>query len=316
MGYKQGMKTWKHVRLGLCCLFKHEAIAFKRATAAYLKKQPRHEQKQHLASLCRHNGQALLAALTWCRDHGIGCFRVNSHILPLKTHPEVGYGIKELPNGEEIIGMFKKCGAFSRRHDLRLTFHPDQFNVLSSPDPAIVRRSVAELVYQAEVAGWVAADVINLHGGGAYGDKPAALARLARVIKALPQKVRSRLTLENDDRVYTPADLLPLCRATGVPFVYDVHHHQCLPDGLTVEQATRQARATWNREPLFHVSSPLGGWGSGTQRSHSEYIDPADMPACWRNLPITVEVEAKAKELAVLKLMGQLEGEQNRARGA
>ncbi len=166
-----------------------------------------------------------------------------------------------------------------------------------------MQRSVAELVYQAEVAGWVHADVINLHGGGAYGDKKTALHRLVRVIRSLPQKVRSRLTLENDDRVYTPADLLPVCHATGVPLVYDVHHHRCLPDGLSVEDATQQALATWNREPLFHLSSPLGGWHSGTPRSHDDYIDPADMPACWRDLQITVEVEAKAKELAVKKLM-------------
>ena len=127
-------------------------------------------------------------------------------------------------------------------------------------------------------------------------------------IRSLPQKVRSRLTLENDDRVYTPADLLPVCHATGVPLVYDVHHHRCLPDGLSVEDATQQALATWNREPLFHLSSPLGGWNSGKPRNHDDFINPADIPACWRNLRITVEVEAKAKELAVRELMRQMAG--------
>ncbi len=153
-------------------------------------------------------------------------------------------------------------------------FTPISSYVLSSPDPGIVQRSVAELVYQAEVAGWVHADVINVHGGGAYGDKKTALQRLVRVIRSLPQKVRSRLTLENDDRVYTPADLLPVCHATGVPLVYDVHHHRCLPDGLSVEDATQQALATWNREPLFHLSSPLGGWSAGKPRSHDDYHRP------------------------------------------
>jgi UV DNA damage endonuclease len=281
---------------------------FRRTTAGFLLKKQPAEQKSLLAALCLHNARSLLAALTYCRDHGIGSFRINSQILPLKTHPEAGYAVRDLPGSRDIIASFKACGAFCRRHDLRTTFHPDQFIVLSSADPGIVQRSIAELVYQAEVAGWVNADIINLHGGGAYGDKKTALHRLVRVIRSLPKKVQTRLTLENDDRVYTPADLLPVCRETGVPLVYDVHHHRCLPDSLSVEDATHQALATWNREPLFHLSSPLGGWGSGKPRNHDDFINPADIPACWRGLKITVEVEAKAKELAVMKLIQQMAG--------
>ena len=97
-------------------------------------------------------------------------------------------------------------------------------------------------------------------------------------------------------RVYTPADLLPLCKTKGVPLVYDVHHHRCNPDGLTVEQATAMAIATWDREPLFHISSPLAGWDGPRPARHHDFIVPEDFPACWRRLCITVEVEAKAKE--------------------
>ncbi len=114
--------------------------------------------------------------------------------------------------------------------------------------------------------------------------------------------VRSRLTLENDDKLYTPADLLPVCRDTGVPLVYDVHHHRCLPDALTLEQATAAARATWDREPLFHISSPLAGWRGPRPERHHDFINPKDFPAVWHGWPFTVEVEAKAKELAVARL--------------
>jgi UV DNA damage endonuclease len=118
--------------------------------------------------------------------------------------------------------------------------------------------------------------------------------------------VRSRLTLENDDRVYTPEDLLPVCRDLAIPLVYDVHHHRCLPDGRSVEATTELAIGTWIREPLFHLSSPKEGWDSGKPGSHHDYIDAEDFPGCWTNLDITVEVEAKAKELAVLKLKQDL----------
>jgi UV DNA damage endonuclease len=152
----------------------------------------------------------------------------------------------------------------------------------------------------------VNADVINIHAGGGYGDKAGALARLAASLRALPAAVRSRLTLENDDRTYAPAELLPLCRETGTPFVYDVHHHRCLPDGLSVEEATAQALETWNREPLFHLSSPKDGHGSKNPRPHHDFISPADFPESWLGLNLTVEVEAKAKEVAVALLRQEL----------
>ena len=126
---------------------------------------------------------------------------------------------------------------------MRTCFHPDQFVVLNSPRPDVVEASVRELEYQAEVAEWVGADVLNVHGGGAYGDKPKALDDFARNLGLLSDRVRSRLTVENDDKSYTPADLLPLCRAEGLPLVYDVHHHRCLGDGLTVDEATAEAVA-------------------------------------------------------------------------
>ena len=295
------------IRFGLCCIFREEPIKFRRTTAKYLNRFDRKKQLHHISEICAHNAKSLLDALIFCNRHGIQDFRVNSQILPLKTHPDAGYQIEDLPLYRKIIDAFRECGAFCRENDLRTTFHPDQFVLLSSTNPTVIRNSLAELRYQAQAAGWINADVINIHGGGVYGNKTGALRRLTSQIKKLPDSVRTRLTLENDDRAYTPKDLLPVCLDTGVPLVYDVHHHRCLPDGLAVEQATELAIQTWNREPLFHLSSPKNGWESSSVNKHHDYIDPNDVPDCWLNLDITVEVEAKAKELAVLKLKKDME---------
>ena len=296
------------VRWGLCCIFYNQPIKFRRTTAAYLKRQSRNAALDYLAEIALDNARALKAALAYCRDHGIGAFRINSQILPLKTHPEVGYRMSDLPGHAQVKDAFKACGRFSRKHDIRTSFHPDQFIVLSSPNKDIVQRSIADLAYQAEVAEWVNADVINIHAGGAYGDKKAALDRLAKVILSLPPNIRSRLTLENDDRTYTPRDLLPFCERNGVPFTYDVHHHRCLPDDLSEKEVTLRAIATWKREPLFHVSSPVNGWDGPKPCSHHDYVDPSDLPKAWLNLDITVDVEAKAKEVAIAKLIEGLKG--------
>ena len=297
------------VRLGLCCQFVKEPIKFRTTTATGMMRLRRRDQLRRLAELGSINADELMASLKYCAQKGIGAFRVNSQILPLKTHPTAGYLVKELPCAEQIMARFRDCGAFAREHDIRLSFHPDQFVVLNSPNPVTLSRSISELEYQAEVASWIGADTINIHGGGAYGDKSSALKRLERTIKKLPRAIRSRLTLENDDKIFTPADLLPVCLETGVPLVYDVHHHRCLPDDWNVETATESACSTWKREPVFHISSPLKGWRGLAPERHHDYINPRDFPEAWRKLSVTVEVEAKAKELAVLRLMRQLETE-------
>lgn len=294
------------LRLGLCCKFRDEPIKFRETTAAAMNRLDRSAALARLSELCLSNAQALSAAIDWCADHGIGCFRVNSQILPLKTHPALGYDVSDLPQGETIVAAFEACGELAKRRGVRTCFHPDQFVVLNSPREEVVASSLGELEYQAEVAEWIAADVLIVHGGGGFGDKPAALARFAANLSRLSERARSRLVVENDDIVYTPSDLLPLCQAEGIPLVYDVHHHRCLPDGLSVEQATELALATWNREPLFHISSPIAGWHGAHCRRHHDFIDAADFPACWLDRRLTVEVEAKAKEVAVLELLASL----------
>ena len=146
------------------------------------------------------------------------------------------------------------------------------------------------------------ADVVNVHGSGAYGDEPKALSDFARNMERLSPRARSRVTVENDDKTFTPADLMPLCRAEGLPLVYDVQHHRCHRDELSEGEVTDQAVATWDREPLFHISSPLEGWEGPKPERHHDFIELSDFPESWRDRDLTVEVEAKANGIAVLKL--------------
>lgn len=294
------------IRLGLCCIFRDEPIKFRTTTAAAIARLSRTAAMTKLARLCRENAAALEASLRYCGNHSIGCFRINSQILPLKTHPQHGYEVRDLPEGDDIVRQFQRCGELARQLLVRTCFHPDQFVVLNSQRPDVVEASLKELEYQAEVAEWVGADVINIHGGGAFGDKSKALGEFSRNLERLSPRARQRLTVENDDKLYSPADLLPVCRATGVPLVYDVHHHRCHRDQLSVQEATDQAMVTWDREPLFHLSSPLDGWQCAKPERHHDFINVADFPDEWLELDLTVEIEAKAKEVAVRRLADEL----------
>lgn len=310
-GHELGARV---IRLGLCCTFRDEPIKFFNTTATAVGKLSRTAALEKLSKLCLANAHALLKALKYCSARGIGCFRVNSQILPLKTHPTLGYAVDELPDAVAIIEQFKACGTFVRQHKLRTCFHPDQFVVLNSQRADVVEASLRELEYQSEVAEWIEADVVNIHGGGAFGDKTRSLLEFARNLDRLSERARSRVTVENDDKIYTPEDLLPICRATGIPLVYDVHHHRCATDTLSIEDATTLAMATWNREPLFHLSSPIEGWSGPKPERHHDYIDRDDFPDCWIGQTLTVEIEAKAKEAAVLKLKQELENPNRKAK--
>jgi UV DNA damage endonuclease len=292
------------IRWGLCCQFLDAPIKYRTATHRYVATLDPAARRDYLASIAANNAAALADSVRHCRSLGIGAFRINSQVLPLGTHPVSGYTLDHLDRDGAIRRTFLEARALARALDIRLSFHPDQFVVLNSEREAVVKSSLGELEFQAEIAELVGADVIVLHGGGAAGGVPAALGRLGRAVHGLSARARSRLALENDDRQFTPADLLPFCERFGLPMVYDAHHHRCKPDELSVPEATARAAATWGgREPYFHISSPRDGWDARDPRPHADYIDPADVPREWFGMDITVDVEAKAKERAVLAVM-------------
>lgn len=298
------------IEWGLCCIFRGEPIRFRRATAASLRPLPRPEQLRKLAALIRSNAENLKRAFERCAELQIGAFRINSELLMLATHADAGYRLEELPEADTLQKLFDEARIRADRLGVRRSLHPDQFVVLNTPDPRVRANSRAELEHQRLLADLCGATEINLHAGGVYGDKVAALDRLWREIDTLPEPLRQKLTLENDDRSYTPAELLPLCRELGIPFTYDVHHHRVNPDHLTIEEATRAAAETWRgREipPHVHLSSPQLPWSTpGDHRPHAGWIDPADFPECWRDMDLTVDVEAKEKENAIAALRSAL----------
>jgi UV DNA damage endonuclease len=306
------------IRWGLCCQFLDAPIKFRTATHRYVSGLDPEAGRAYLAGIARDNAAALAQAVERCRALGVGAFRINSQILPLATHPVSGYALADL-EGAEAEGLeaaFAAVRPLAERCDVRLSLHPDQFVVLNSERDAVREASIRELEFQSWVAEVVGADTVTLHVGGATGGKEAALDRLAAGVDALSPRARARLALENDDRLFSPADLLPFCARTGLALVYDSHHHRCNPDALSVEEATLRAAETWRgreaslsptaREPYFHVSSPRDGWDAKNPRPHADYLDPADLPPLWHELTLTVDVEAKAKERAVLAAMAGL----------
>src|SRR6185369_13430480 len=130
------------MRFGLCCLFKKEPVSFRTTTAKVLTTFKRGEQLNVLSEICTHNATNLLLAVETVRRLGIGSFRIMSPLFPRMTHPVVGYRLEDLPGAEKIAGLLESVRSFALLHYIRLSFHPDQFVVLSSPHPHVIENSI------------------------------------------------------------------------------------------------------------------------------------------------------------------------------
>lgn len=232
-------------------------------------------------------------------------FRLSSNMFSLTE-----YNRDILDNDEQISLLLDKLGKAFIDAQIRVTTHPDQFVVLSSDNPVTVNNAIKELSHHAWVFDKMGFShspysAINIHGG-----KSDRLAQLIQVVRNLPDNVRSRLTFENDESAYNLVDLLEVHTATGIPVVWDSHHHTFNDADLSLDDAYGLAVYTWKNtgvKPLQHLSNTTPGLENGSftdRRKHSDFIHY--VPDCQRDGVVRdvvdIDVEAKMKNLAVSKI--------------
>lgn len=244
----------------------------------------------------------------------IRVYRLSSGTVPYGTHPdlpELDYR-RQIAACEEELG---RLGEKARGLGLRLSTHPGQYTVLSSPDPEIARKARLDVEQDALLLDSLGAGgeaVVVVHVGGVYGDGRASLDRWTRSWEALSEGAQARLVVEHDERCFDLADVLHLHERTGVRVVFDLHHHRCkpAPGREDVAAALSAALATWPADvrPKVHVSSPRTELRSVGGRlrpplldQHADFLHPWDLLALLdaADRPLDVMVEAKAKDLAV-----------------
>ena len=266
----------------------------------------RNATPERLRELTAENLRRLAGVLRFNAEHGIRLFRISSDVVPFGSHPA-----NQLAWWHEHAAQLSEVGALVRGTDARVSMHPGQYSVLSSPDPGVVARSVDDLVYHArflDALGLDGSHKLILHVGGAYGDKPSAIERWAANVRALPPNVRARLVVENDERLFGAKDALAAAQMGGVPMVLDVLHHRVYSgDGHDLPDLLARAFATWdaNRDgvPKIHYSTQAAGRRSG---AHADHVDADEFRDFLRLVPpravYDCMLEAKAKDLALLRL--------------
>lgn len=255
--------------------------------------------------------------------HRIALYRLSSDFAPYLTHPEHPQFHHQLREAEREI---EAAAAKSQSLGVRLSFHPSQYILLNSPDEDLTARSVKDLDWQArllDLLGQGPTGVVVLHLGGVYDDRRAALDRFCARYDKLPEHIKRRLVIENDDLRYSVADALSVHERTGVPVVFDFLHHHCLnPEGMELRDALEKCLRTWPAGvlPKIHFSSPRTEMRTIERRmagkrvtqvqaplvtQHADFVNPFEFAYFLRvaaGLEFDVMLEAKAKDVALLRL--------------
>ena len=252
------------------------------------------------------NTKDLFEIIKWNNENGFDFFRITSNLFPWCSE----YKLEDMPNHWEIVGILGECGKYVEENNMRITCHPGPFNVLTSPHEHVVENCINDLTTHGEVFDMMGLsrtpyNKINIHIGGVYGDKISAMERFCKNFERLPESVKSRLTVENDDKasMYSVKDLYDgVYSVIGIPIVFDYHHHRFNTGDLSEQQALELAMSTWGDiVPVVHYSESRNIEQQDDKirpQAHSDYV--YDYIDTYGN-KVDIMVEAKHKELAVLK---------------
>ena len=259
----------------------------------------------HASELALQNALDLESILKWNLKNGIYFFRLGSDLFPWGNKVDVS----QFPDYNQIKDVLARCGEFATTNGIRITTHPGPFNLLASPKEDVVINTIKDLEMHALLFDLMGLsrtpyNKINIHVGATYGDKYSAAETWCSNFNRLSDAVKSRLTIENDDKanMYSVKDLYELIHEkTGIPIVFDYHHYTFNSGGQTVEEALQLAMSTWKGiKPVAHYSESKSLHESNptiNPRAHSDYVTNFIDTF---GLEIDVMIEAKAKELALL----------------
>ena len=260
----------------------------------------------YASELALQNVRDLYKILEWNLENDIYFYRLSSDMIPWASE----YEMEELPDYNLILAAAMKAGNFAREHGMRLTSHPGPFNKLASPKERVFQLTYKDLKVHGDLFDMIGLPrtpyaKLNIHVGAAYGDKPMALDNFCRNFERLPENVRSRLTVENDDKtsLYSTLELYEgVYKRIGIPIVFDYHHHMLHPGGQTEQEALELALSTWGDvKPVVHYAESRSVEQNNPKIKPQAHSDMIRNPFDDYGNEFDVMIEAKHKELALLE---------------
>jgi UV DNA damage endonuclease len=263
----------------------------------------------YVSELVIENLKDTLKVLDYNLKNHIYIYRLSSDSFPWMSE----YEFSDLPNFNVIQNLMTKIGDKIKSNGIRCSYHPGPFNVLASENPSVVEKTIKELNKHAELMDMMGLDQttfypINIHINTTQPTREEAAQRFVDRFPLLSESCKKRLTLENDDspNQYSVKILHDLVHTKiGIPIVFDQHHFNYGPQDQSMEEALKLAHSTWSTRVMTHMSSPKTlEDNSGKQTAHADYIYEEIKTF---GLDFDTEIEAKAKDLAVIRYRQQFQ---------
>ena len=263
------------------------------------------EGVKYSSELALQNTRDLIEIIKWNHKNGFKLFRMTSNLIPWSSE----FPLSSMPDYRKISILLNGAGTLAEKYGQRITSHPGPFNVLVSPNDKVVQNTITDLSIHGEIFDLMGLsrthyNKINIHCNGVYGDKQSAMDRFCKNFELLPESVKTRLTVENDDKasMYSVKDLMYIHKRIGIPIVFDYHHHKFCTGDLSEQEALELALSTWPKgiTPIVHYSESKmlhEGNEKLKPQAHSDYINT--LPDTYGN-DVDIMVEAKVKELSIL----------------
>ncbi len=265
----------------------------------------------YASELAVQNIRDLEKVLRWNEQNDIKFYRMSSDIFPWASE----YDYEDLPDIGRIRQALTKIGIYAVDNGHRLTFHPGPFCCLASPNESVVEKTYKELNNHSRIFDMMGFfpshyNKINIHVGGTYGDKDETAKRFIANFKnpnGLDENCKIRFTLENDDKasMWSVKEIYDkIYHETGIPIVFDYHHHRFCTGGLTEKEALELAASTWPARvrPVVHVSESRAIEQNDSKirpQAHSDFIERKVNSYGQQH---DIMLECKKKELALLRL--------------
>jgi len=237
------------MNLGYACI--NTALSANKITTNRTMRRKTFDAKglDYVSDLALANTKDLKTYIQWNNEMGIKLFRLSSQIFPWSDE----YNVKDLKDYDEIASIMLEIGKIAIDAGQRLTMHPGPYNCLASPTKKVVEKTIRELNFHSEQFNMMGFEPspynkINIHVGGAYGDKKGTLDAFCHNFKLLNEDTKKRLVIENDDspNEYSVNDLYwGIYKQIGIPITFDYFHHKFNTGDLTEEEALRMAATTW-----------------------------------------------------------------------
>ena len=261
----------------------------------------------YTSELCLQNVKDILTILNWNHKNDVRVFRISSELFPWASE----YKLQDLPDYEKIAYYLKAVGQYAKATKQRLSFHPGQFNCLASEKEHVVLNCIKDLEIHGEIFDLMGMardhnSKINIHlGSSCGGNLELAALNFNTNFQRLNDSVKSRLTVENDDKkaMFSTKFLYEnVFKVSGVPIVFDSHHFTLGPQDSTYEEAFEMAYESWGSiKPVCHHSNGKKEFEDETIRSAAAHSNFYYTPFNDLGKDVDVVLEAKMKEKALKK---------------